>query len=129
MKVFFNTCHEAIDYTINNKLFGLYYSESFTQNLFIHMHDCCELFLALSDGNYFLINDNVYTVKKNDLFIINQFESHKVNAVNKDKFLRYSFHVHPEFLINNSSSKDNFLKIFSTYNNNNKMLDCVCCGE
>jgi len=112
MKIFFNTCHEAIDCAIKNKNFGLYYSDTTEPNLLIHMHDCCEVFLSLSDGNNFLIDDKVYSVNANDLFIINQFEAHKVNAYGKNKFSRYSLHIHPDFINNNSSLATNFYKYF-----------------
>lgn len=112
MKVFFNTCHEAIDCAIKNKTFGLYYSETTKPNLLIHMHDCCEVFFSLSDGNSFLIDDKVYSVNTNDLFILNQFEAHKVTAYNNEKFIRYSLHIHPEFIHLNSTPDVNLYKCF-----------------
>lgn len=112
MNIFFDTCHEAIDYAVKNKNVGLYYSETAKPNLLIHMHDCCEVFLSLSDGNNFLIDDKAYTVRANNLFIINQFEAHKVNALGKDKFLRYSLHIHPDFINKNSTPSFNFYKYF-----------------
>lgn len=112
MKIFFNTCHEAIDCAIKNKNFGLYYSDTTEPNLLIHMHDCCEVFLSLSDGNNFLIDDKVYNVNANNLFIINQFEAHKVNAYGKNKFSRFSLHIHPDFIYNNSSIEADFYKYF-----------------
>ena len=98
MKVFFNSCHEAIAYAQNNKTFGLYYSEIAKDSQSIHVHDCCELFLSLSDGCSFLIDDKVYSVAKNELFIINQFEAHKVNPIINQPFIRYSLHIHPSFI-------------------------------
>lgn len=121
MKVFFNTCHEAIDCAVRNKSFGLYYSETISPTLLIHMHDCCEVFLSLSDGNNFLIDDKVYSVDANDLFIINQFEAHKVNALEDAKFLRYSLHLHPDFIHSNSSADIDFYKYFDSKNKVDKI--------
>ena len=55
------------------------------------------------------------------MFIINQFEAHKVNAINKDKFLRYSFHIHSEFIFTNSTPEDNLYDIFSKKNKIDKI--------
>lgn len=121
MKVFFNSCHEAIDCAVHNKTFGLYYSETTSPNLHIHMHDCCEVFLSLSDGNNFLIDDKVYSVNTNDLFIINQFEAHKVSAVLGNKFLRYSLHLHADFIHANSSPEIDFYKYFNSKNKVDKI--------
>ncbi len=112
MKVFFNSCHEAIDSAIKNRSFGLYYSETAKPNLDIHVHDCCEIFLSLSTGNTFLINDKVYDINANELFILNQFEAHKVTALTSGKFARFSLHVHPEFIHANSSVDVDLYKCF-----------------
>lgn len=114
MKAFFNTCHEAIDCAVKNKSFGLYYSETTKPNLMIHMHDCCEIFLSLSEGNSFLIDDKVYSINANELFILNQFESHKVTAYDKEKFIRYSLHIHPEFIHSHSTAEVNLYKCFES---------------
>lgn len=121
MNAFYNTCHEAIDYALKTKTFGLYYSNVVKQNLSIHMHDCCEIFLSLSDAQNFLINDKIYSVNKNDLFIINQFESHKINIGNRNDFYRYSLHIHPDFINSKSSPEFDFNKIFHTDNKLDKI--------
>lgn len=121
MDSFYSTCHDAIDYTIKNKTFGLYYSNVSKQNLSIHMHDCCEIFFSLSDAQNFLIDDKIYSVNSNDLFIINQFESHKICIGNRDKFYRYSLHIHPDFINSKSSLDFDFNKLFHSDNKVDKI--------
>lgn len=121
MNVFFDTCHHAIDRAIKDKSFGLYYSETATPNLLIHLHDCCEVFLCLSDGNGFLIDDKVYAANKNDLFIINHFQAHKVNPSLNGKFIRYSLHIHPSFIYAFSTPEINLAKCFYSENK----ADCI----
>ena len=125
MKSFFSTCHEAIDFAIKNKSFGLYYSETTKPNLLIHMHDCCEIFLSLSDGDSFLIDDKIYNIRANTLFIMNQFEAHKVNAYSKEKFIRFSLHIHPEFIYQNSTPEIDLYKCFYP----ERKLDCINLSE
>ena len=98
MQSFFNTCGEAAEHAAKNKSFGAYYSENSDPNLQIHIHECCEIFLCLSGGKSFLIDDKVYDVRDGDLFIINQFEAHKVIPDSETAFSRYIMHVHPTFL-------------------------------
>lgn len=98
MQCFFDTCSDAIEHATKTKTFGVYHSDNSDPNLLIHIHECCEIFLCLSGGKSFLIDDKVYDVKPGDLFIINQFEAHKVIPDSEAKFSRYIMHVHPTFL-------------------------------
>ena len=121
MKCLFDTCKEAIEFATETKEFGVFYSEKSKPSLQMHVHECCEIFFSLSDGNTFLINDKVYDVKANDLFIINQFETHKVSPAAKEKFIRYSLHVHPTFLYTNSTQEINLAECFYRENKINRV--------
>lgn len=112
MQAYFSTCSEAIKKAVNEKTFGLYYSETAKPNSEMHVHDCLEIFLSLSDGNGFLIDDKYYKVCKNSLFLLNNFQSHKVNPCLNEKFIRYSLHVHPDFLYENSTDDTTLAKYF-----------------
>ncbi|MBQ3235489.1 MAG: helix-turn-helix transcriptional regulator [Clostridia bacterium] len=112
MKCFFNHCSEAITHTLQSKTFGLYYSETAKSNQDIHVHDCSEIFLCLTSGNHFLIDGKVYTADKNDLFIINHLQPHKVAPLNFDDFVRFSFHVSPAFIEANSTKNVNLSNCF-----------------
>ncbi len=112
MKAFFATCSDAIDKAVKEKSFGLYYSETSRPNVDVHVHDCCEIFLSLSDANGFLIDDKFYKVSENDLFLLNNFQAHKVNPFIGKKFVRYSLHVHPDFLYANSMGDVRLTKYF-----------------
>lgn len=45
-------------------------------NVYMHSHYCLEINLALSSGGTYHISDNSYAIKKNDIFIINNYEYH-----------------------------------------------------
>ena len=98
MQCVFDKCYDAVKCANDNKGFGFYYSEKQNPDLSIHIHDCCEVLLCISGGKNFLINDKVYDVNDGDLFIINQFEAHKITFDPDKKFCRYVMQVHPEFL-------------------------------
>lgn len=121
MNVFFDSCHSAIECAESTKKFGLYYSEKSSESQSVHVHDCCEIFLCLSGGNSFLIDDKVYNVSPDELFIINQFEAHKVSSKPCAPFVRYSLHIHPSFIYSESSVDANLAKCFY----GEGKLDCI----
>ncbi|MBR3862112.1 MAG: AraC family ligand binding domain-containing protein [Clostridia bacterium] len=102
MKCFFETCHEAVAAATQTKSFGIFFSEESNPTQHVHVHDCCEIFLALEGGSTFLVDNKVYDIQNGDLFVINQFEAHKVVASKNGKFTRYILHVHPAFIYANS---------------------------
>ncbi len=114
MKCIFDKCYDAVKCANDNKSFGFYYSEKQNPDLNIHIHDCCEVLLCMGGGKNFLINDKVYDVNDGDIFIINQFEAHKITFEAEEKFCRYVMQVHPEFLYAQSSAKTDLSHCFYT---------------
>ncbi len=114
MRCVFDKCYDAVKCANDNKSFGFYYSEKQNPDLSIHIHDCCEVLLCLSGGKNFLINDKVYDVNDGDLFIINQFEAHKITFNADKRFCRYVMQVHPEFLYSQSSAQTDLSHCFYT---------------
>ena len=112
MQCFFNSCSEADSFAAETKGFGIFRSDVSEPNLSIHIHECCEIFLCISGGKSFLIDDKVYEVNDGDLFIINQFEAHKVSPLPDEIFSRYIMHVHPTFLYSNSDENVNLADCF-----------------
>ncbi len=112
MKVYFDKCSEAIERANNTQTYGMFYSEDLTADTNIHVHECCEVLFCLSGGKNFLINDRIYEVNDGDVFIINQFEPHKI-TFNSDKvFSRFVLQVHPAFLFNSSTESTDLSKCF-----------------
>lgn len=103
MQYIHNKCKDAIDTCLSARTYGIYYSESQNPDLNIHVHDCCEILICLSGGNTFLIDDKAYDVKDGDLFIMNQFEAHKITANPEKIFARFVIQIHPEYLYNKST--------------------------
>lgn len=112
MKYYFDSCDDAIQNAINNKQYGIYYSEGINANTDIHTHDTCEILLCLSGGESFLIGDKVYEVNDGDLFIINHYEAHKIKYNNSLKISRFVMEVSPEFLHQASTVDTNLSSCF-----------------
>lgn len=114
MSCMFEHCYEAAEYASVTKCFGINYSDVQNPDQNIHIHDSCEVLLCIEGGQNFLINDKVYDVNDGDMFVINQFEAHKITSNPERKFRRYIMHVHPEFLYANSSDKTDLSHCFYT---------------
>lgn len=121
MKCFFETCHEAVATATQTKSFGIFFSEESNPTQHVHVHDCCEIFLALEGGSTFLVDDRVYDIQNGDLFVINQFEAHKVVASKNGKFTRYILHVHPAFIYANSQGDISLAPCFYSTNKITKL--------
>lgn len=112
MKCMFDKCYDAVKFTNDSKTFGIYYSEKQNPDLNIHIHDCCEILCCLHGGKNFLIDDRVYDVSDGDLFIINQFEAHKITFDPDKVFARFVMQVHPEFLYASSTEQTDLSHCF-----------------
>lgn len=112
MNYYFQKCHEAVDYAVTTKTFGIYHSADNNPNTEIHTHNCCELLLCLKGGKNFLINDQIYEVCDGDLFLTNQFEAHKITFLEGCEVERYVVEIHPDFLFSSSTDETDLSRCF-----------------
>lgn len=80
VKYIFSHCNEAVESASENRKFAFNYSDVQNPDQNIHIHDTCEVLFCIEGGENFLINDTVYTVEDGDVFVINQFEAHKITS-------------------------------------------------
>ncbi len=102
----------AIENAISTRSYGVYYSEAPENSPEIHVHDCCEVILFLSDGNKVFIDGKLYDAKNGDLFLVNQFEAHKIITSSNGMFARFSILIHPDFLLKNSTEQTDLSRCF-----------------
>ena len=98
MNILFDKCTKALEYASKAKSYGAFYSEKTDADTNVHVHECCEVFFNISGGKSYLIGDRVYEVKSGDLFIINQFEPHKITCLEDAPFKRLVLEIHPAFI-------------------------------
>lgn len=111
-KYFDKFMQDGTDECINSKTFAVFYSDKEEQVNDMHIHDCCEVFLCLSNNQEFLIGDSVFSANRNDLMVVNQFEIHKLLEKPASFCERYVFKVHPRFLLLNSTSNTDLSACF-----------------
>lgn len=64
----------------------------------MHIHDCYELYYSISGGRQFLIDNRFYSIASGDLFIINQYESHKLTQIDSCVHERIVLSIHPDYV-------------------------------
>lgn len=112
MQICFEKCADAVAYAIENKSFAMFHSFDNTVNLNMHTHDCCELLLCICGGRNFLIDDRVYEACRGDIFVVNQFETHKLTLTGNGSAERYVLQLHPEFLFSISTEETDLSACF-----------------
>lgn len=68
-------------------------------NMEFHSHNFIEIYLSVSGGKHFIINDKIYTINPGDIFVSNVNEIHRVIADDKDIYERYIFEFKPIFVL------------------------------
>ena len=118
MDVLFSKCTDAIERANETKTFGCFYSEKNDANENIHLHECCEILFCISGGKTFFIDERIYEVEDGDIFVLNQFEAHKITSDPSLEFKRYVMQIHPEFLYASSSSDTDLSRCFNVRGDN-----------
>ena len=92
-----SSCHIAIENCLKEKTFAIAKLYKEEKAMDMHIHDCCELYYSVSGGKQFLIDNKFYGISPGDLFIINQYESHKLTQIDSMVHERIVLSIHPEF--------------------------------
>lgn len=79
----------------------------------MHIHDCYEIYYSVSGGKQFLIDNRLYPIEPGDLFVINQYESHKITQADKTTHERIVLSIYPEYPKSLSSAETNLDACFS----------------
>lgn len=116
MKIIFDKCSDAINHALSSNTYGVFYSKTSTIESSIHVHNCCEILFCLCGGESFLIDNTIYNVNDGDIFVINQFEPHKITFKENQKFERYAFQIHPKFIYEHSTEDSDLSICFNTRN-------------
>ena len=78
----------------------------------MHTQNNLEIYYGTSSGKYFIIDDVIYPVHERDVFIINQFEPHRVESLEGQPLNRYIISIVPDFLKGLSSPTTDLTECF-----------------
>lgn len=92
------SCKTAIENCKLTKTFAIAHLYKEEKAMDMHIHDCYELYYSISGGRQFLIDNRFYSIAPGDLFIINQYESHKLTQIDNSVHERIVLSIHPDFV-------------------------------
>ena len=110
------SCKTAIEKCKISKTFAIAHLYKEEKAMDMHIHDCYELYYSISGGRQFLIDNCFYSIAPGDLFIINQYESHKLTQIDSCVHERIVLSIHPDFVKQLSTSETNLDYCFSNRN-------------
>jgi len=64
----------------------------------MHIHDMYEIFLSLSDGLKFFVNDRVYPIGRGDVMLFSNIDLHRISAPTNRPYERYVVTFSPDML-------------------------------
>lgn len=112
MSFLYTKFESAVENAISTRTYGVHYSEVLEDGPEIHVHDCCEIILCLSGGNKVFVDGKLYEAKNGDLFLLNQFEAHKMIASQDGMFAYFSILIHPDYITKNSTDQTDLSRCF-----------------
>lgn len=107
------SCKTAINNCLSSKTFAVAHLYKEEKAMDMHIHDCYELYYSISGGKQFLIDNRFYSIAPGDLFIINQYESHKLTQIDSCVHERIVLSIYPEYVKQLSSEETDLNYCFS----------------
>ena len=102
--------------SIENKYFSIAHLYKDEKAMEMHIHDCYEVYFSISGGKQFLIDNKVYDIAPGDLFLINQYDSHYLTQIEKEKHERIVIMIDPDYMKEISSKETNLDACFQERN-------------
>lgn len=109
----FTSCKLSIENCLRTKTFSVAHLYKEEKAMDMHIHDCYELYYSISGGKQFLIDNRFYSIAPGDLFMINQYESHKLTQIDSAIHERIVISIHPDYTKQLSSAETNLDFCFS----------------
>ena len=107
------SCQTAINKCLGTKSFAVAHLYKEEKAMDMHIHDCYEIYYSISGGKQFLIDNCFYTIAPGDLFIINQYERHKLTQIDSMVHERIVISIHPDYTKRLSTQFTNLDNCFS----------------
>ena len=92
------SCRIAIENCARTRTFSIAHLYKEEKAMDMQIYDCYELYYSISGGKQFLIDNRFYSIAPGDLFIINQYESHKLTQIDNSVHERIVLSIHPEYV-------------------------------
>ncbi len=107
------SCRQAMNHCSATHTFAIAHLYQEEETMDMHIHDCYEMYYSISGGKQFLIDNKFYAITPGDIFIINQYESHKITQLDKMIHERIVLSIHPDYTKRLSSQETDLDACFS----------------
>lgn len=107
------SCKQAVENCLKTRTFSVAHLYNEEKTMDMHIHDCYELYYSIFGGKQFLIDNRFYSIAPGDLFIINQYESHKLTQVDSHIHERIVVSIHPDYVKRLSTPETDLNTCFS----------------
>ncbi len=111
----YTSCHQAVTACMESKSFSIAHLYKEEKTMEMHVHECYELYYSISGGKEFLIGGQFYAISPGDLFIINQYETHRITDIDANAHERIVINFHPDFVRELSDSATDLSECFSCH--------------
>ena len=89
-------------------------SDGYAMNA-MHIHDVYEIYMALSDGLKYFVNDRVYSLDRGDIMLFSNLDLHRISVPADKPYERYVITFPPEALPSNAGGFDRLLDCFTRH--------------
>jgi len=96
----------------NNNRFAIAFLDGGVKPRPVHIHNNLEIYFGISGARCFLIDGLIYPVFDQDIFVINQFEAHRIEPHGEIDHRRYILSIMPSFLHSISSPATDLTECF-----------------
>ncbi len=101
-----------IEKCILNDDIDMVYRSDVGFNMDFHFHDVYEIFHSISGGKHIMINDVIYPVSPYDLFVMNNFDVHRITTEHEQPYRRHVVTFNPAIILPDCTEDTNLLKCF-----------------
>lgn len=84
----------------------------------LHFHNVYEIYFAQTGGLRFFVNNKIYPIEKNDLFVFNHLDLHRIGITPGTHYERYVIIFNPDYIKNYCTDTTDLFKCFTNRNQN-----------
>lgn len=114
------SCKEAMQSCSRTKKFAFSHLYKHEKTMDMHIHDCYEIYYAISGSKQFLIDGICYEINDGDIFFINQFESHYLSQVDAAVHERIVMAIDPDYITQLSTPQTDLDYCFHSHDTQSK---------
>lgn len=85
--------------------------DSYTMNA-LHFHNVFEIYFAQTGGLHFFVDNRIYPVEKNDLFVFNHTDLHRIGIAPGTHYERYLIVFNPDYITDMCTANTDLLECY-----------------